>query len=142
MIVQTLEGENMSEFNFKSQVCTSREQSERLLALGLKKATADCVWIEMSKDDWRIDANDWKEYYSIIEEGIAPAWSLDRLMELVPHRYGEYCDYANNYMYYYNIPLDVVKQFVGETKYEYLIDGIEWLIKEGYFNKNYLENGK
>ena len=66
------------------------------------------------------------------------AWSLDRLMELVPHRYGEYCDYANNFMYYYNIPLDVVEQFVGETKYEYLIDCIEWQIKEGYFNKEYM----
>ena len=41
MIMQILKGENMSEFNFKSQICTSREQSERLLALGLKKEPAD-----------------------------------------------------------------------------------------------------
>lgn len=34
----------MSEFNFKSQICTTREQSERLLALGLKKETADMTW--------------------------------------------------------------------------------------------------
>ena len=27
--------------NFSSQICTTREQSERLLALGLKKETAD-----------------------------------------------------------------------------------------------------
>ena len=33
----------MSEFNFKSSVCTSKEQSERLLALGLKKETGICV---------------------------------------------------------------------------------------------------
>lgn len=33
----------MSNFNFTSQVCTSRSQSERLLALGLKKETADMV---------------------------------------------------------------------------------------------------
>ena len=33
----------MSEFNFNSQVCTTREQSERLLALGLKKETADML---------------------------------------------------------------------------------------------------
>ena len=72
------------ETNFNSQICTTREQSERLLALGLKKETADCVWIEMSKDDWRIDANGWKAYYSIIEEGIAPAWSLHRLIEMMP----------------------------------------------------------
>lgn len=30
--------------NFKSQICTTREQSERLTALGLKKETADMVW--------------------------------------------------------------------------------------------------
>lgn len=31
-------------FNFNSAVCTSREQSEKLLSLGLKKETADMVW--------------------------------------------------------------------------------------------------
>ena len=30
-----------TKFNFNSQICTTREQSERLLALGLKKETAD-----------------------------------------------------------------------------------------------------
>lgn len=34
----------MNSFNFKSQIATSREQSERLLALGLKKETADCCY--------------------------------------------------------------------------------------------------
>ena len=29
---------------FNSQICTTRKQSERLLALGLKKETADCCW--------------------------------------------------------------------------------------------------
>lgn len=29
---------------FKSQICTTREQSEKLLALGLKKETADMVY--------------------------------------------------------------------------------------------------
>ena len=33
-----------TKFNFKSSVCSSREQSDRLLALGLKKETADMVW--------------------------------------------------------------------------------------------------
>ena len=129
-------------FNFNSAICTSREQSERLLALGLKKETADCHY-GYSDGKWKMGEgcnsiaceNLYPKYY-------IPAWSLDRLMELVPHRHGEYCDYANNYMYYYNCPLDVVEQFVGETKYEYLIDCIEWLIKEGYFNKEYVYDTK
>ena len=33
-----------TKFNFNSQICTTKEQSERLLALGLKKETADMVY--------------------------------------------------------------------------------------------------
>ena len=41
----------MSEFNFKSQICTTKEQSERLLSLGLKKETADmCSRIDIEND--------------------------------------------------------------------------------------------
>ena len=41
----------MSKFNFNSQVATSRVQSERLLALGLKKETADmCSVIDHVSD--------------------------------------------------------------------------------------------
>ena len=131
--------ENMDEFKFDSQVCTDINQSERLLALGLKKRTADCVWIEMSKNDWRVDANGWKEYYSIIEEGIAPAWSLDRLREMlnkskvtisfverdtsiIVERYGVFQSVCE----------------VWDNVYDNICDAIEWLIKEGYFPKEYL----
>ena len=34
----------MVEFNFKSQRATTIEQSERLIALGLRKETADMCW--------------------------------------------------------------------------------------------------
>ena len=134
----------MSVFNFKSQICTSRDQSERLLALGLKKETADMFWaLETTYDgedvEWFCHIGTFtKEDADIAFYDYIPAWSLDRLMELVPHRHGEYCDYANYFMYYYNIPFDVMEQFRGETRYEYLIDCIEWLIQQGYFNKEYL----
>lgn len=36
--------------NFTSQICTTKEQSERLLALGLKKETADMMFIVLVKD--------------------------------------------------------------------------------------------
>lgn len=108
-------------FNFKSQICTTREQSERLLALGLKKTTADCVWIEMSKDDWRVDANGWKEYYSIVEVGIIPAWSLHRLIKLA---YGNWDE-------------DIVPVYLGNS-YDMLIGRIEFQVKKGIFNKEYL----
>ena len=107
---------------FNSQIATSRVQSERLLALGLKKKTADCVWIEMSKDDWRVDANGWKEYYSIVQEGIFPAWSLHRLLCLYGADY-EIKEVYNN----------------AEECYGMLICAIEIAIENGDFNEEYLE---
>lgn len=35
---------------FKSQICTTVEQSKRLLELGLKKETADMWYLKMIKD--------------------------------------------------------------------------------------------
>lgn len=134
-------------FNFKSSVCTSREQSERLLALGLKKETADCVWIEMSKDDWRIDAHSWKEYYSIIEEGIVPAWSLDRLRELLPKKiqydgplcYREYqLVITDDSVFYVSFEHNDWLLGYGESLWENMLISIEWLINEELFNKEYL----
>ena len=123
-------------FNFKSQICTDKVQSERLLALGLKKETADCVWIEMSKDDWRIDANGWKAYYSIVQEGIFPAWSLHRLIEMMPN-----CIPGQGWLSLGHQGLHYSKGYgvADDGLYESIIRMYEWLIKEGYFKKEYLE---
>ena len=64
---------------FKSQICTSLEQSERLLSLGLKKETADCHWAYHSVTATR---------YIVAHpcDGVGeciPAWSLHRLIEMV-----------------------------------------------------------
>ena len=108
----------MDDFNFKSQICTTREQSERLLALGLKKETADC-YLVVEKEEVTVVA---KPYYEIIEDlnglpfdaEIIPAWSLHRLIEII----GE--------------PYDI------HGHYDDAINFLDWLIKEGYFNKDYL----
>ena len=42
---------------FKSQICTTKEQSERLIALGLKKETADMVY---HYRDSRLEAMRWE----------------------------------------------------------------------------------
>ena len=118
---------------FNSQICTTREQSERLLSLGLKKETADCCWIE----EWGYDDDKqetfctgnyfvrpidyvWDDKYI----NYIPAWSLHRLIVL-------------------NLDTDLPSAYEGiegqKNIYDEVIDYTEWLIKEGYFNKEYLE---
>ena len=111
-----------TKFNFNSQVCTTREQSERLLALGLKKETADMgiYYSELYGVD-RVFSNDVFEETPTFDSDEIPAWSLHRLMCIV-----------------YNSDPARLEFFDDDDAYEILIYKIEWLIKEGYFNKEYL----
>ena len=124
---------------FNSQICTTREQSERLIALGLKKETADCCYYYYDGEYLIAFAEDAK-YPSDI-----PAWSLHRLIEMCPYVIRSlpslyltmssdsvfYCTEDNNEEY--------EKPFSRFTNmYDNYIECIEWLIKEGYFNKEYL----
>ena len=114
------------ETKFNSQICTTREQSERLLALGLKKETADMCWIE----EWGYDDDKqetfctgnyfvrpidyvWDDKYL----DYIPAWSLHRLIEMLAL-----------------VPYEVYPK----DSYNVVIADIEDAIKEGYFNKEYL----
>lgn len=103
-------------FNFNSQVCTSRSQSERLLALGLKKETADMCWTKGFDESYYLTI---ETYY--FDDDI-PAWSLHRLIEMVEQT---------------KFPYRVISKEL--PIYDALCDRIRWLIKEGYFNKEYLE---
>ena len=111
-----------TKFNFNSQVCTSREQSERLLALGLKEETADCYWFycDIAKE-WKCTILSSTQVFKDYPTTVIPAWSLHRLMCLV-----------------FNSDDTLVKIFEYDDAYEILFYTIEWLIKEGYFNKEYL----
>ena len=126
-----------TKFNFKSQICTDRIQSEHLLALGLKIETADCYhWQETDiygdgNGKWHCEIlseynKDHNEYlYNVFgvdgsDEGFfIPAWSLGRLLEVMRMK-------ASSQI----VPLD--------DTFDRLIEGIETRIKEGYFNKEYL----
>jgi hypothetical protein len=109
---------------FNSKICTSREQSERLLALGLKKETADMNYTRLSKGDhWTLFIGLPMGYDEIPNEYLLPAWSLHRLIVL-------------------NLDTDLPSAYEGiegqKNIYDEVIDYLEWLIKEGYFNKEYL----
>lgn len=104
-------------FNFKSQIATSREQSERLLALGLKKETADMRRPHYNKhSSWIIDKED------CLNEHWLPAWSLHRLL----------CLYGADY---------TIKEVYNNAEecYGMLICAIEIAIEDGDFNEEYLE---
>ena len=132
----------MSEFNFKSQVATSREQSERLLALGLKKETADCYWFycDIAKE-WKCTILSSTQVFKDYPTTVIPAWSLHRLIELA------LCDVEINVFisrrcFWINKPhLSPTRSDLEDGVFDGMIDYIEWLIKEGYFNKEYFENG-
>ena len=125
-------------FNFKSQICTDKNQSERLLALGLKKETADMGWVKLLEGDGYMMAI--AEDYSFID---IPAWSLDRLRELIPENIftgvrNQWHRVMYNGILTYEEGDDSLVLFREENIYDRCISCIEWLIKEGYFNKEYL----
>ena len=125
------------ETKFNSQICTTREQSERLLSLGLKKETADMTWQYLNQwDGWYVRPLEEDEKITHIE---IPAWSLHRLLSMLPDnapRMFWILDGANISIEWDNDGTDFFPH--KGNMYDGLIDCIEWLIKEGYFNKEYL----
>lgn len=135
----------MVEFNFKSQIATTIEQSERLIALGLKKETADICLQSTLNDVWspyipiampysKVEALDLsKDVFRII-----PAWSLHRLIEMIQSVF----ERVNIYGLWVQIERRVFQEeYYGKkynNLYENLIDCIEWLINRGYLSKEYL----
>ena len=74
--------------NFKSQICTTREQSERLLALGLKKETADMMYEgKFLGEIARIMPHETEMNHFKLWDSIIPAWSLHRLIEMADTSY-------------------------------------------------------
>ena len=133
---------------FNSQICTTKEQSERLLALGLKKETADMT-LQTSLDVcFTMSFQDAIEYFEDRHlpphPTILPAWSLHRLIEMlnyqVIHNGKKYEPViAIDGMAYQDVCND--GPIVGWSRdlYTDVIDCIEWLISIEQFNKEYLE---
>ena len=135
-------------FNFKSQICTSREQSERLLTLGLKKETTDCYYWQGCDQygdpngKWHLDIlnDDTREHFEYLlnhfgiclhlEDALfIPAWSLYRLIEMIDDECIIHLD---------NFTIAGRLFEVYDNLFDNIIDCIEWLIKEKHFNKEYL----
>lgn len=109
--------------DFTSQICTTKEQSERLLAMGLRRETADMCWTIRADDR---EGNEYSVEYMSIGQGeyqmmhpnwYIPAWSLHRLIELS----GMGIIYSST-----------------DNIYDKVIQYIEYIIKCGDFNKEHL----
>ena len=128
---------------FNSQICTTREQSERLLALGLKKETAD-MEIHNFKDDEQETfeigyANKGymePEFAEIVD--CLPAWSLGRLVEIINK-----CNFESFESERWKKEAKKFCRYVlvsySDDLIETSVEIIEALIEKGYFNKEYLE---
>ena len=109
---------------FNTQVCTTREQSERLLALGLKKEAADC-------HHWYADGK-WYTYIGEPNEfNCVPAWSLGRLIaigesSLTINSNGRTV-VANDYSCFDN----------HENLFDNIIDWLDWLNKRNILYSDY-----
>ena len=138
---------------FNSQICTTREQSERLLALGLKKETADMIWTHAYYSTWAATARENPLYFHEADEDTIPAWSLSRLLcmltSVIPlseelptfdkHAFLRLYTVAVSYEYDdYDGYERILVSFNGNGFFAAVVDAIEWQIKEGYFNKEYL----
>ena len=121
----------MANFEFKSQICTTKPQSEKLLALGLKKETADCA---LHYDYVGIDGVVHHMAYEIGHKccGI-PAWSLHRLINLLP------VEVTHN-GYKFQLRKDVLSKIDDiDNVYDEVIGVIHRAIELDSFNKDYLE---
>lgn len=120
-----------TKFNFNSQICTTREQSDRLLALGLNKETADCALLPLTDKVTSIlvkpTTNDIK--FTI------PAWSLGRLIKLMPRTAIMHTQEGDTSI---DIDMYAIEILVSDDPIAETVSIIEWLIKEGNFNKEYL----
>lgn len=135
----------MNELKFNSQICTTIEQSQRLLELGLKPKTADMAHEYLEAEwDWFIFPYDWN--HCTMNEYLIPAWSLHRLKCLLPNKIPYESGYLTvgiinnvNLMFITDTSEQRVISFIHENLYESMIKYIRWLIKENYFNKEYLK---
>lgn len=107
---------------FNSQVCTSVEQSKRLLDLGLKPETADMCWFNDMQKPFCTPYKCFVDRAQDMKWVIFPAWSLHRLL----------CLYGQDY---------TIKELYNNAEecYGMLISAIGIAIENNEFNKEYLK---
>jgi hypothetical protein len=128
----------------KSQIATTREQSGKLLALGLKPETADmCYNGYFESLPLEINRNN-----AIQDKKYIPAWTLARLLELMPKSLeqtnrpnADLCINSDRmywFVTYEEFGYDVKHQEMSKDLFSALIFMIAWIVDNGYINKEYM----
>jgi hypothetical protein len=155
----------MMEMKFNSQICTTREQSERLLSLGLKKETADMCYryvntVKGEKKYELIVEAAWSQ--EVIDEYVRfgteiglfdnlvhpcgkpvtplearadvtkndiPAWSLHRLIEMMPTLIGwrgrqYWLDINDDGVCYHTNANYALVEFIADNLYDNIVNAI------------------
>ena len=113
---------------FNTQVCTTVEQSKRLLELGFNPNIADMHWTlaPIISEYPHASLIPYSKTMNRLTYNMLPAWSLHRLMAMLPDRdrayLTDYCDFKD-----------------CSKIYDEVISLIEWMIENGHFNKEYLK---
>lgn len=136
---------------FKSQIATTREQSEQLLALGLKTETADMSIPIKDNPNLYCSArpyNDWNGYWKH-NRFVIPAWSLSQLLGMMPKTLEQTnspnadLDISSDRMYWFvtyeKLGYDIKHQEMKRDLFDAVISMIQWLIDNGNFNTEYLK---
>lgn len=134
-----------------NQICTTKEQSSRLLEAGVRPGAAD-----MYLDEFECPvAFEYRRIEGHVGQDMAfPAWSLSKMIEILPKSYQDDIDGMVYYLSGNFVELmystDNIEDEEGDKTYtcansfnkenlmDNVVDAIEWLIKRGHLNKKFL----
>lgn len=137
-----------------NQICTNKEQSSRLLEVGVRPGTADFYLQRITEtEDWSIDnvqdqlVEPWMDKSGLLDMvGRYPAWSLSKLIGMMPDQVE--CEGYNYYLFIlprdkeftikYSAGSNLAQSYSKESLFDAIAEMIEWLIKEGCLDKKYL----
>ena len=105
-----------------NKICTSLEQSQKLIELGIDISTADMCYIK-DKPNIGFLYEEYKEFGDSILTDYWPAWSLTGLLNILPsstfdisndHCYRLHCD--EKFTDWYNNPIDTCMEMINRLK--------------------------
>ena len=115
----------------KTMVCTSIEQSNRLVELGINPKTADMGWFKAYSLREEIYKPYIKGYKLENHQSDIPAWSIHKLIEIISID----ITFKNEFIVINNN----TKMFNSSTNvYDNLIDVIEYLINDNKINTEFI----